>query len=322
MDIEKLLKQSINWRVEHNLGDCDFTKEAIRLFAGFSDGIEGLLIEQYGELLLVTLYNPELNIYKEKILQLLKNIFPEKPIIIKAREGKDTGKFHYTNNEHYQIDQILTCHEGDIEYEIHCDPRHDFGLYLDTKAARTYLRSICVGKTVLNLFSYTCAFGIAAMKADALSVTNIDPNKDYLDWAQKSADLNNIKFKKYPDTTQSYLARHIRRLNDNKDQPYDIIVVDPPAFLVGRGSDRLARNLWPKWMECLKSSGCKKFIIVINDKSLGRQKNLHQFFKDGLGEDLIIKEIPQSQDVAGQGLNNQNDNFYFNPVIFSIDKLS
>jgi 23S rRNA G2069 N7-methylase RlmK/C1962 C5-methylase RlmI len=322
MDIEKLLKQSIDWRVVRYSANGDFSKVAVRLFAGNSDGIEGLLIEQYGNLVLVTLYNSKLNIYKDKILQTLNECLSEKSIIIKAREGKDTGKFHYTNNEHYQIDQILTCHEGDAEYEIHCDPRHDYGLYLDTKAARNHLREICLDKTVLNLFSYTCAFGIAAMKGKASSVTNIDPNKEYLDWAQNTADLNNVKFKKYPDTTQSYLARHIRRLNDQKDLPYDIIVVDPPAFLVGRGSERLARNLWPEWMDCLKNSGCKRFIIVINDKSLGRQKNLHQFFKDGLGEDLNIKPITQSLDVQGQGLSHENDKFYFNPAIFSIEKLS
>ena len=155
MDIEKLLKQSINWRVEHFSQHNEFSNEAIRLFAGNSDGIEGLLIEQYGPLLLVTLYNSKLNIHKEQILSILSDLFPAKPIIIKAREGKDTGKFYYSNNERYQIDQILFCHEGDAEYEIHCDPRHDFGLYLDTKAARSYLRKICHNKTVLNLFSYT-----------------------------------------------------------------------------------------------------------------------------------------------------------------------
>jgi 23S rRNA G2069 N7-methylase RlmK/C1962 C5-methylase RlmI len=320
MDIENILSKSIKWRQSQNSNSNE--NEAIRLFAGTSDGIDGLLIEQYGELILATLYNPELSQYQSKFLTFLTQYFPKKAILIKARDLKDSGKFKYSHNNDYNKDSILHCYEDDIKYEVHTDPRHDFGLYLDTKSARSFLRKISKNKNILNLFSYTCAFGIAAMKGEATSVTNIDPNKDYLNWGQKSADLNNIKFKKYPDTTQDYLARHVRRLNSGKDRPYDLTVVDPPAFLVGRGSNRLARNLWPTWMEQLKESGCKEYIIIINDKSLGRQKNLVEFIKEGLGDNLNIDKIAQSFDVEGQSLNKQEDPFYFNPVVFHVRKLS
>jgi 23S rRNA G2069 N7-methylase RlmK/C1962 C5-methylase RlmI len=319
MEIETLLTKSFNWRFEQQKSiDKDF--EAIRLFAGQSDGIEGMLIEQYGELILASLYNSELSNSKDRILEFLNLYFPKKSILIKARDEMNAGKFVYTNNDKYSTDSILSCIENGLKYEIHTDPRHDYGLYLDTKAARNYLRANSKNKNVLNLFSYTCAFGIAAMKGDAKSVTNIDPNKEYLEWGQHSADLNQIQFKKYPDTTQAYLARHNRRLESGKDSPYDLIVVDPPAFLVGRGSNRLARNLWPTWMQALKDSRCREFIIIINDKSLGRQKNLSDFFTQGLGESIEIIPIKQSFDVIGQELNSTNDPFYFNPAIFSIKK--
>ncbi len=319
MEIENLLSKSFNWRFEREKSiDKDF--EAIRLFAGQSDGIEGMLIEQYGELILTSLYNSKLSKYTERFLEFLNSYFPNKTILIKARDENTKGKFIYSNNEKYNIDAILNCVENGLKYEIHTDPRHDYGLYLDTKAARNYLRDNCKNKNVLNLFSYTCAFGIVEMKGAAKSVTNIDPNKEYLEWGQHSADLNQIQFKKYPDTAQAYLARHSRRLESGKDSPYDIIVVDPPAFLVGRGPNRLARNLWPTWMKGLKDSGCHEFIIIINDKSLGRQNDLSDFFKKGLGENIEIIPIKQSFDVIGQEINNSDDPFYFNPAIFSITK--
>ncbi len=317
MKIENIIGQSIQWRLTTKM---DQQSIAIRLFAGISDGIEGLLIEQFGPFILASIYNPQLNSSKERILAFLSEFFAEKSILIKIREETDSNNYSYLNNQHYQKDSILYCSENGSKYEIHTDPRHDYGLYLDTKAAREFIEERSSGKTILNLFSYTCAFAIAAMKAGANAVTNIDPSKEYLNWGQRNAELNDVSFKKYPDTTQAYLARHIRRLDSGKDTSYDSIIVDPPAFLVGRGSQRLTRNMWPIWMECLKQSNCPEFIFVINDRSLGKRKDLNDFFIEGLGSDIVISPIKQSLDVVGQALSNKDDSYYFNPAIFHIKR--
>lgn len=315
MDLS-LIDQSISWR-RQKVADPN---QALRMFAGISDGIEGLLIEQYGPFILASFYNPELYTHKKDILNKLITLFPERSILLKMRDPKDPGKFIHEGNDLYNKEAIYECLEEDLKFEIHTDPRHDFGLYLDTKASRKIVRGMSENKNILNLFSYTCAFGIAAIKGGAASVTNIDPNKEYLAWGQNSANLNGVTFKKYPDTTQDYLARHLRRLESGKDQAYDLIIIDPPAFLVGRGSHRLARNLWPTWMYCLKKSQCLTFLFVINDKSLGRSKNLESFFHEGLGKNISIERVPQSFDVEGQGVSLVEDNFYFNPEVFLIKR--
>lgn len=315
MNISNIILKSIEWRYDQikNLED-----QAIRLFAGVSDGIEGVLIEQYGPFILCTIYNQDIAKYKKEILITLSKRFEYKSILLKVRSNNKENTFEYLNNEIYRKDSVLKCYEGSNQFEVHTDPRHDYGLYLDTKASRDFLASISNEKKVLNLFSYTCAFGIAAMKGGAESVTNIDPCKEYLEWGKRNSEYNNVQFKRYPDTTQDYLARHIRRLDSEKDTPYDITVVDPPAFLVGRGAKRLARNMWPEWMQHLKNGKCKEFIVIINDKSLGRQKNLDSFLKDGLGNDISIEVIDQSFDIIGQQLTTKDDKFYFNPIIFHV----
>jgi 23S rRNA G2069 N7-methylase RlmK/C1962 C5-methylase RlmI len=61
----------------------------------------------------------------------------------------------------------LVAHECGLAYEIGVDPAHDFGIYLDAAKARLYVRGVAKGKRVLNLFSYTGAFGIAAAAGGA-----------------------------------------------------------------------------------------------------------------------------------------------------------
>ncbi len=257
---------------------------------------------------------------KDAIVEIIQNKLPQKSLLVKYRANTETGSFVFERSSLLENDAHFICCENSASYEVHTDPKHDFGIYLDTKSARSFVRENSKDKTVLNLFSYTCPFGVAAMLGGAKVVTNIDPNKDYLAWGKRNAELNNLEYKCYPDTTQTYLKRHLRRLESGKDEPFDLIIVDPPAFLVGRGSDRLARNLWPSWMEDLKASKCREFIFVINDKSLGRNTDLNVFFKDGLGSNISIKEIEQSIDVIGSEPMASYDHFYFTPKVFSITR--
>lgn len=314
--MDKLIGKSIEFRSSLITAETN----AIRLFAGISDGIEGLFLDQFSNFVLLTLYDPELADKKDFILKAIHSFLPEKAILTKFRTSFDKSSFQYDRSEKLSDLAHFLCREEGANFEIHTNPRHDFGLYLDTKSARSFIKKNSKEKNVLNLFSYTCPFGVVAMLGGAESVTNIDPNKDYLAWGGNNAKLNNVLFKRYPDTTQDYLKRHLRRLESGKDKPFDLVIVDPPAFLVGRGSERLARNLWPDWMQALKESQCPEFLIVINDKSFGRYGNLRDFFRDGLGENIEIKELAQSLDVLGQDSNEGEDRFYFTPKIFHITR--
>lgn len=312
MNIKDLVGNATDWRIEQ----FDQTQtNAFRLFAGLSDGVEGLFIDRWNDFILIALYDTELAESKNDILKSVLEKFPDSSILFKIRQIGSNDSFRY---ERHNLKDTNECLEENLKYEIHTDPKHDYGLYLDTKAARSFLATICTGKTVLNLFAYTCPFGVAAMGAGASSVTNIDPNKDYLAWAGKNAELNNIMFKKYPDTTQDYLKKHLRRLESGKDKPYDLIVVDPPAFLVGRGSDRVARNLWPMWMKAFSESQCKEFLFVINDRSVMRQSEINDFFSSGLEMKVAVEEVEQSPDVVGQRLEAGQDTYYINPKVYFV----
>ena len=71
------------------------------------------------------------------------------------------------------------------------------------------MREAARGQRVLNLFSYTGAFGVAAAAGGAAEVTNVDPNRDYLAWSLRNAALNGVKMRVLPDTAQDHLAKHL-----------------------------------------------------------------------------------------------------------------
>lgn len=319
MTYSLLIDKALRWRQLNDLYQAD---GAIRLFAGLADGEEGLIIDQYGPFIMATLYryHSQISDSAQQLLEVLETLLPQHTILIRARLREKSNEYFYLNSSTYQKDAVYWCQEAGANYEIHCDPRHDFGLYLDTKSARQWVRDHSADKRVLNLFSYTCAFAVAAAMGRAQEVVNIDPAKEYLDWGGRNALANHLVYKRYQDTTQDYLARHLRRLESGKDQHYDLTIFDPPAFLVGRGSERLARNMWAQWMGSLKQMQCSNFLFVFNDKDMARQFHLPTFIQEGLGLPLSVTALPQSLDVLGQnGLG--NDPCYYLPQLFFVQRM-
>ena len=174
---------------------------------------------------------------------------------------------------------------------------------------------------MVSLIAYTCAFGVVAQLGGATHLTNIDPQQDYLDWGKRNAKLNGVDFRNLRDTTQKHLARHVRRVAEGKDVPYDLVVTDPPAFLVGRGADRLGRKLWPSMLKHMEESGCRRFLTICNDKSFLAKRSWHPFLKSQLGSRYRMRDLSQSKDVLGQNPV-QEDPHYRVPVVTLVERVS
>jgi len=116
------------------------------------------------------------------------------------------------------------------------------GLFLDMRDVRTWVRTNTVGRSVLNLFSFTCAFGVSAMLGNARRVVNVDVSRPYLEWGQANYRLNDLAADPrdfiYGDAFD-WLARFARR-----GARFDLVIVDPPSFsstpfAIGRDYPRL-----------------------------------------------------------------------------------
>ncbi len=120
--------------------------------------------------------------------------------------------------------------ENDMKFKLNLLSNQNNGYFPDMKNGRVFVRENAKGKRVLNLFSYTCAFSIAASLGGAKSILNIDMSKSALTTGRANHHLNNIDTKNikfYPYNILKSFGR-IKR-----DGPYDLIIIDPPTLQKG-----------------------------------------------------------------------------------------
>ena len=293
--LRRLLSARANLESGHAGGtDC------VRLSAGVTDGLPGLIVDRFGLLVVAVDYAGSTGaagstektadgLTAPALLHLMRSTFPNHHLVAKARSSTDgTNKF-VTASEPATASLLgsspLIATERGLRFEIGIDPAHDFGLYLDGAKARLFVREAARGQRVLNLFSYTGAFGVAAAAGGAAEVTNVDPNRDYLAWSLRNAALNGVKMRVLPDTAQAHHARHLRRLARNPGQAsYDLVIVDPPAFGVGRGNERVLRLLWPDLFASLRTVTPRHLVLMSNDKAFRSRQDFGELVQGQLGD--------------------------------------
>ncbi len=276
--LQKVLRAKRNL-LSGSLGATD----CLRLCAGAADGCEGLIVDRFGSLVVATNYAPVDADAGAALLSDLRTWLPSSDVIVKTRAPSGTNpSFALQTYLSPRTTPIVGTEQG-LRFEIGTDPNHDFGIYLDAAKARQHVRTVATGQNVLNLFSYTGAFGIAAAAGGATSITNVDPNRDYHAWALRNARLNGVNLRVLPDTAQDFLKKYRRRLERSPHTPpFDLIIVDPPAFGAGRGNERILRLLWPQIFDSLRVMSPRHIVLMCNDKYFRSKKNF---------SDLVMAEL-------------------------------
>lgn len=262
-----------------------------RLCRGGPDGLPGCVVDVFGPLLVCTVYAPQpaamLGAWSEAVGAVCAQwVLPEsgdpRPWVLKMRT--QTGEGYAVARSPGLLDDsaFQGCEDG-LLYEVRCDVKHDFGLFPDAREARRLVTREAHGHSVLNLFSYTCGFGLAALRGGARGVCNVDASRDYLAWGKRNAALNSMDYRVIPDTAQAFLRRALRRKETKGTAEFDFIVADPPAFGVGRDADRLLRLFWPEMAELLVALAPSKMVLLFNDKYFRERKAVEAFVEKKFG---------------------------------------
>lgn len=207
-----------------------------RLFHGVAEGRPGLAVDRYGPALLVqTWRDPASAEELDAIEAILSNGLPM-AVWHRAGGGRadrvPTGVTEFVGTELGLRFDVTppTDHRGQ-------DPL----LFLDFRAARRWVRANAQGKSVLNLFSYTCGIGVAAAAGGASEVLNVDFAQSALDVGRTNAKLNGLKMGFHHENALPVMrflaglslgARRGRQPAFNKPdkRPYDLVVLDPPRW--------------------------------------------------------------------------------------------
>ena len=210
----------------------NLTNEFKRIFHGRGEVYENwkfLTIDSIDDILSVAFYS-EISLDLEKeLLKMLTNFIQNtrhSTIILQRRYIEKTITeviLGTLKDENIAI-------ENNLKFKLNLQSNQNSGYFPDMKNGRAYIQSIAKEKTVLNLFSYTCGFSLAALKGGAKSVVNIDMAKGALNTGRLNHQLNNLDtsiVKFYPHNILKSFGR-IKR-----DGPFDIIIIDPPTFQKG-----------------------------------------------------------------------------------------
>jgi 23S rRNA (cytosine1962-C5)-methyltransferase len=222
-ELEKRLIQSIEKRKHLNLKDV---RENFYLCFGESDDLPGLFILALSNVILIQSYMPFWETEKEQLIKLLqkhykgfqslywqdRGINDKKPATLLWGESHDS----------------FVVKEFGINYQIKLAQGYDHGLYTDMASFRNKFAKSFQNRAVLNLFSYTGAYSLFALKHGAKSVTSVDLSKPYLDWLNQNLDLNPDLNKESHCTLEMSTERALKELRLKKSQ-FDFIICDPPS---------------------------------------------------------------------------------------------
>ncbi len=207
-----------------------FSKPFYRLIFGESDGLPGLVIDRFDQVFSVQITTAGMEQCKDTIISVLCEIFAPSAIILK----NDSNQRHLENLSQQsvcvygQLDGEVVIEENNALFSVDIMNGQKTGWFYDHRISRQQLAQLAPDQTVLDLFSYSGAWGIPAAIAGAKQVTCVDSSESALQMAKNSAQLNqlenNIQFQR------SDVFEFLKQAREQR-QRYDIIVLDPPALI-------------------------------------------------------------------------------------------
>lgn len=206
------------------------TNEFKRVFhgrGGIYDEWKHLTIDSVDAILSVALYFEEDN--EKELLQMLEEFTYAsgyEVLVVQRRYIKG----HPSEVLIGELPEYVYAIENGMKFKLNLLSNRNSGYFPDMKNGRAFVRENAKDKSVLNLFSYTCAFSIAAKMGGAKSVSNIDMSKGALSTGRANHHLNDIDTKGVSFLPYNILKSFSRI---KKKGPYDLIIIDPPTFQKG-----------------------------------------------------------------------------------------
>jgi len=275
--------QNLEENISINLKDK--TDEIKRVFHGrgnFYDNFLFLTVDSLDNTLFATFY--EENSEELEIIKILKNLTLSNNFqnLIVQRKYKNSDFFESIYGE---IPENFYAIENGLKYKIDFRNRN-IGLFFDMKNTREYIKNISKNKSILNLFSYTCAFSVTSIFGGASKVVNIDMGKNSLSIGRQNHHINGLETKNVKFLPHNILKSFGRIKSES---PFDIIIIDPPSFQKG---SFVATNDYVKIVKRLDSFSNKGSLIVacLNDPFL-TSSYLKEIFKEFAPDFKFIKRI-------------------------------
>ena len=261
---------------------------AFRLFNQEGDGFGGLTVDLYGDYAVFSWYNSYVYQIRKVISEAFRQVFPE---VLGAYEkirfkGLDYESAHVYGQE---APDFFTVLENGVLYQVFMNDGLMTGIFLDQHEVRgSLVDGLAMGKSLLNMFSYTAAFSVAAAMGGASQTTSVD-------LAKRSRELSQAHFQANGLSTDAHRfivmdVFEYFKYAKRKGLTYDVIVLDPPSFARNKKQTfSVAKDyhkLISQSLEILNPGGI--IIASTNAANVSRQKFTEQIDKGFAGRSYQI----------------------------------
>jgi len=210
---------------------------AFRLVNAEADGVPGLIADRYGDWIVCQFTTAGAERWKAEIVAALQTYSPCKGVYersdVDVREHEGLAPVTGVLAGEPPPERIEIVEHG-CRYWVDVCGGHKTGFYLDQRDSRETVKRYANGCDVLNAFSYTGGFGIAAVAAGAASVTHVDLSESALELAKANTALNTCHADE-SSFIHGNVFEVLRKFRDER-RSFDLVVLDPPKFADSKGS--------------------------------------------------------------------------------------
>lgn len=261
---------------------------AFRLFNQEGDGFGGLTVDLYGDYAVFSWYNSYVYQIRKVISEAFRQVFPE---VLGTYEkirfkGLDYESAHVYGQE---APDFFTVLENGVLYQVFMNDGLMTGIFLDQHEVRgSLVDGLAMGKSLLNMFSYTAAFSVAAAMGGASQTTSVDLAKRSRELSQAHFQANGISTDDHRFIVMDVFEyfKYAKR----KGLTYDVIVLDPPSFARNKKQTfSVAKDyhkLISQSLEILNLGGI--IVASTNAANVSRQKFTEQIDKGFAGRSYQI----------------------------------
>ncbi|MBO7096328.1 MAG: class I SAM-dependent rRNA methyltransferase, partial [Lachnospiraceae bacterium] len=247
------------WEYRKNIVDTS----CCRLIFSEADYFPGLVVDKFGDVLVVECETLGMERYKELICGIIRKVLAEDGTDIRGiyersdasvRKLEGLEKVKGFIGEPFDTDVVI-CENG-VKYRVNIEEGQKTGFFLDQKYNRAAVAKLCKGKKVLDCFTHTGSFALNAGLAGADSVLGVDASELAVEQARENAKLNGLE-----DRVKFTCADVFDLLPElvAKGESYDVVILDPPAFTKSRQATKNAvkgyREINIKGMKLVRPGG-------------------------------------------------------------------
>ena len=244
---------------------------AYRIVNGENDLLPGLIVDKYADYLVVQFHTGGIEAWKEKIIAALKEIICPKGIY--ERSDMAVRKFDHLHDAQGllcgSVPDLITITENGFRFLVDVKHGQKTGFFFDQRDKRRAVLKYTKNASVLNCFSYTGGFSVYALAGGAKAVTNIDTSESAMTFAKENIRLNGF------DTDKCrFILEDVKHYLKNNGEQFEIIVLDPPAFIKDRRKKKEGiagyKSINEMAMRALAENGILIILLVLESFNAGR----------------------------------------------------